>query len=335
MKRKTQYIASFSIVIILVSSYVIIDQSRVEKITASNPASVTSFNEDITHQINNKKRDKPIASSLASNPLEELEDYKASIPKGLDYETDHWCLLSQLNSDSANQGIMETSEWALSRGYADDSIKIAYSSYDTSTLDKLAEQGDVIAYSILFSRLGPGDFINHKKDYDSLVDSYYKSASALGSTAAINWKAIHHINRSKVAFEAGNNNIATEELIKFLAYYEVAFRRGDYTAFSMIDYFVNKVDIEIDDDIVHQVEIEAREIYKKMSDERRAMGLGEFDNTRPLSRERIDQMRIASVTRDSKNPWIERFIPNDDCMKMFITMQSKINAAEEYIASNN
>ena len=335
-------ISGLAIAISVVSglTYLTLTAPGLEEESGNMNADPLSNKPDSRHEIvvpvvdnsENPHHDNTVASS-SGTPLDDLADYKESLQMGLDYKKDHWCFLSQLDPESAAQGITESDAWATARGYTSSSVESAYSSYNTNTLEEMAKNGDVVAYTLLFKQIDPREFHDRKAEYDGLVDRYFDEASALGSTTAMNWKAIRHISQAKTAYRQGDNKAVTEEIIKALAYYEVAFLRGDYTAVSMIDYFINQVDINVDKEIIDKVDIEADKIYENMKARRRAVGLGEFDNSRPLSRERYDQMKIAMVTKKSSNPWFEKFVPSDDCMNDIVVMQDKLDAAEKYLAS--
>lgn len=153
-----------------------------------------------------------------------------------------------------------------------------YESYDTGTLETLANNGDVRAMLQLARRYAE-EFIA-KGDADKgleLRNELYFKAAVYGSTGALLQLGLAANTGSLKSSKKGR-----ELALEPLAYYEVAAMRGDRLAKSRLsDLSIKENDLILNDADYAYIETRAEEIYQDLQRQRHDLGLGEFDNEIP------------------------------------------------------
>jgi hypothetical protein len=175
------------------------------------------------------------------------------------------------------QNKAEINAWLSARGYRPNFTDIdEYASYDKATVEQLAQNGDIRAMQRL------GDLLLGVDAGFAKSKSAFTDAAVHGSTAAM--EAIGTVLESFVYSNAKTVLEKREAVLDVLAWYNAAALRGDRlpiseSAGSFIR--INKIGLSDQD----RVEIQARsqKIYDDLLQKRRALGLGEFDNTVPDS----------------------------------------------------
>lgn len=153
-----------------------------------------------------------------------------------------------------------------------------YESYDTGTLENLANSGDVRAMLQLARRYAE-EFIA-KGDADKgfeLRNELYFKAAVYGSTGALLQLGLAANTGSLKSSKKGR-----ELALEPLAYYEVAAMRGDRLAkLRLSDLSIQGNDLILNDADYTYIETRAEEIYQDFQRQRHDLGLGEFDNEIP------------------------------------------------------
>ena len=191
--------------------------------------------------------------------------------------------------------------WNISQGWFDFLSKTGavsdYNSYDSETLEKMSDGGDLKAMYVLAKKLRK----EHGKGFSAAEPYIWKSA-IYGSTAALVEIGQHHANRIRL-------NETLEERRKYavdaFSYYQAAAMRGDRTGVVEYAYFTMRVlDLERFNPTQEEkvlIQVKATEIYRRLSSERNQMGLGDFDTTTP---EVVD--RFLAKEKKSINVFIAR-----------------------------
>lgn len=177
--------------------------------------------------------------------------------------------------------------WNISQGWFEFMLKAGtvsdYDGYDSETLKKMSDGGDLKAMYFLAKRLR----LERGKGFSAAEPYMWKSA-IYGSTAALVQIGQHHSNRywPKETPEEGRKHA-----VEAFAYYQAAAMRGDRTGVVENAYYTMRV-LELEkfyptpeEEIL--IQEKATEIYNKLSAERNQIGLGDFDNTAPEVVERF------------------------------------------------
>lgn len=153
-----------------------------------------------------------------------------------------------------------------------------YENYETTTLEAMADNGDVRAMLQLGRRYAE-EFIskgNADKGLELRNQQYFKAA-IYGSTGALMQLGLAANTGSLKSSKHGR-----ELVLEPLAYYEVAAMRGDRLAKSNLGWLALKgSDVKLDDADYTYIETRAEEIYQDLLRQRKELGLGEFDNEIP------------------------------------------------------
>ena len=165
-------------------------------------------------------------------------------------------------------------EWLASRGYFNNGELDAYATYDVAVLEALAEQGDVIAAHALANRLlGAGQ---QQKYYEA-----YTLAAIHGSTSALVETGRYYQRQFRKYVSQNNDAAATENLIAWLAYNDVAVRRGDVDAGIKLNQHLDIRGIEVSQADRDAAKVVSDQIYQNLEAARADRGLEKFDNSVP------------------------------------------------------
>lgn len=145
-----------------------------------------------------------------------------------------------------------------------------YKNYDSETLQKLSETGDVRAMHILSDRAG------------SLDESrkILHRAAVFGSTEALTQMGtIEQINNG---IREMNPEERKEIIMESLSYYEAAEIRGDWwPKIQNHESLLERFSVELSQQEKDRVVRRGKEIYDELQENRYKLGLGNFDNSVP------------------------------------------------------
>ncbi len=176
----------------------------------------------------------------------------------------------------------QVKSWFDSRGYRYwGEAGSEYANYDEDTLKKLAQNGDVRAMKFL------GDLYLNEAKFDKSQE-VYTNAAIHGSTDTINMLGL--IMDSHIYANAKTPEAKQLAGIEVLAWYNTASLRGDrWPNIIGAKSFIKTETFEVTKEVSDQIQKRSQEIYDELSQKRRSLGLGEFDNTIPASVEQYFQ----------------------------------------------
>ncbi|HTF97092.1 MAG TPA: hypothetical protein VL995_13235 [Cellvibrio sp.] len=163
--------------------------------------------------------------------------------------------------------------WFAARGnysfYGPDAYS-EYKNYDNETLTKLSDDGDLRAMHVLSERAG--NLLERK--------SILIRAAVYGSTEALSrLSTIQDLDKRDTVKTVEDKKMA---LFEILAYQEAAEIRGDWwPKIQMRDYYTKQYQIELNSQDNALIAGMAKEIYEELSQQRKRLGLDDFDNTVP------------------------------------------------------
>lgn len=178
----------------------------------------------------------------------------------------------------------ELDRWDKTHGYFTQQEDQVYESYSEQTLKDLSAEGDVQAMLVLASYY-------LTKDYQpqEARNQLYKAA-VFGATAALPALA----DRAQIEILRGESDKTPEGrqagVTEIMAYYKVASMRGNPRAsIPYINSFKKTYQRRYGEELVltreqlNQIDQRAQEIYNELQENRRKLGLGDFDNSTPAS----------------------------------------------------
>jgi hypothetical protein len=185
----------------------------------------------------------------------------------------------------------EFTEWMAERGKFTNKEREDYQHYDPKTLESLAETGDLKAIEALAGlHLSNGD-------RQSAI-RYYEIGAVRGSTEAIEMLGIMATPKSSIETEKRR-----PAALEALAINKVLELRGDEERFKMEtdalinfyeSFFNEKLNISFEDQ--DKIDQRALEIYNDWEAKRKELGLGEFDNSKPLGAKKFFDLVKSSVS---------------------------------------
>ena len=171
--------------------------------------------------------------------------------------------------------IQKRQEWLAGKGYFYNGEVDAYDTYDIRALEALADQGDLVAIHALIERHMDSENTDREKLFGT-----YVLASVHGSTNAL--VATGHFHQMKFdSHSLWNDDIDRASLVNWMAFNEVAVRRGDIDAGVKLERNLASRKIEVSEADRALVEEAADIIYASLAQERAKLGLDEFDNSVP------------------------------------------------------
>ncbi len=159
-----------------------------------------------------------------------------------------------------------------SRGYFDEAHLVEYSSYDLTTLESLAKNGDIKAIQLLaIEKL--------KKGEEDASFQLWLDAAVYGSTQALNLAASDRFSWYVIAEDVGEKEV---HLIEAFALIHVSKRRGDHIATdSYIQLMKDIRRIDLTSEQEKKISEKADQLYEELENRRKDIGLGSFDNDVP------------------------------------------------------
>ncbi len=191
--------------------------------------------------------------------------------------------LSQTRTAGGTPADKNTLEkWFESRGRFTSESLTGYESYDIETLKKLVASGDLKAMSVLTRFYLSERYSGADGGVKAMQLS--KFAAAYGSIDALQMYSVLYEN-AKHAFTS--QKLAYDDLVEVLAWKNTAALRGDMTWNN-----VGKTDLDSSGVVLTDLDREriaqrSQEIYNELLAARKELGLGEFDNSRPVEADRF------------------------------------------------
>lgn len=174
------------------------------------------------------------------------------------------------------QETKEIREWMESRGYIGPDDEQVYGNYNDTTLIALAKNNDLRAVMFLADKaiITPdGSTAEQREQNIAKATAYWTLGAALGSTTALDYIALY-MNRGL------DDPRARPVVLNIMAIYKTIEMRGDVDlSKSSQKHFVHERSIVLTPEEQNFVNTQADEIYQDLQNKRRALGLGDFDNT--------------------------------------------------------
>ncbi len=170
----------------------------------------------------------------------------------------------------------QVKSWFDTRGYVYwGEANNEYGSYSEDTLKKLSAGGDIRAMKKL------GDLYYGEFGFDKAKEVYL-DAAVHGSTDAIH--TIGTMISISIFDKAKTPETKQAAAIETLAWYNAASLRGDrWPNIVGAKDFIKIENFQVTKEISDQIQKRSQEIYDDLAQKRRSLGLGEFDNTIPVS----------------------------------------------------
>lgn len=166
-------------------------------------------------------------------------------------------------------------KWEESRGRFDEETLKDYAGYDLETLRSLVKSGDVKAM-IALARLYVSE--QYSAEYGVKYSMpLLKTAAIHGSSYALELYAIQY---EAEHFVNGTHDRAV--LLESLSWSNAAALRGDIYPNNSATLELRRRNIQLNTEEIQSVWRRSEEIYKQLLAERRAMGLGDFDDSVPV-----------------------------------------------------
>lgn len=179
--------------------------------------------------------------------------------------------------------------WREERGYFSQEDYEQYATYDDETLERLGDQGDLLALDII------ADGYDSEGRIEKAANVRWK-AVVYGSTAALN--DLVAMNEAQLLKE---EDVDRKEIVKsMLIHAEVSAIRGDNYSIWTSLMSLNRSGIELSEKEKNDISSRAKSIYSKVEDRRRSMGLGSFINdSDPLTDIQMDYMisKLPNINR--------------------------------------
>ncbi len=176
----------------------------------------------------------------------------------------------------------QVKSWFDARGYVYwGEANNEYGSYSEDTLKKLSESGDIRAMKHL------GKLYYRQFGFEKAKEVYV-NAAAYGSTDAMHTIATN--TSISVYDRAKTSEDKQAAAIETLAWYNAANLRGDrWPNIGGAKNFISINNVQVTKEVSDQIQKRSQEIYDDLAQQRRSLGLGEFDNTIPASVEQYFQ----------------------------------------------
>ncbi len=176
----------------------------------------------------------------------------------------------------------QVKSWFDTRGYVYwGEANNEYGSYSEDTLKKLSESGDIRAMKKL------GDLYLRQYGFEK-AKQVYVNAAVYGSTDAL--ESVGTTTNFNAYIQGKTPEAKQAAAIEILAWYNAASLRGDrWPNIGGAKSFISINNFEVTDEISAQIQKRSQEIYEDLAQQRRNLGLGEFDNTIPASVEQYFQ----------------------------------------------
>jgi hypothetical protein len=165
-------------------------------------------------------------------------------------------------------------KWDESRGRFDGESLKEYADYNMDTLKVLADGGDLKAM-IALSKLYISD--EYAGEYGSSYSMpLLKKAAAYGSSYAMelyatNYDSMHYVDGS----------YTHDVMLEVLAWNNAAALRGDMYPNSTARLELQRKKVQLNEIDIQKIRTRSQEIYNEVLAERKALGLGDFDNSVP------------------------------------------------------
>lgn len=206
----------------------------------------------------------PVAEQDKHLPGQESEDEELS-------DTDMQMRLAGLPTpEEAKRGNELSKKW----GYFSMEEREVYLTYSDETLNALSEEGDLLALDILLNR-AMENYANDPEKAEALLER----AAVYGSTLAVMGKAMGASTFGSV--HKKDSAEYRDAMQESMAWYQFGLMRGDLSLRDNIRRTMEETGFEPTSQDKKAIAKRAQEIYDQLSERRRELGLGEYDNEVP------------------------------------------------------
>lgn len=173
--------------------------------------------------------------------------------------------------------VEDSIEFLMSRGYVPPDVLAMYENYSEEILRSLGNDGDLAALAILAGRYA-------EEDYDKFKNTVLKSI-VYGSISFAQVQADLYSTQSEIELSnpnSSNHTKAKQDFLLSLSWYEFIKMRGGGDAVSeLIDERIDKSAFTITETDRAITKSQGAVIYDELSNERRRLGIGDYDNSVP------------------------------------------------------
>lgn len=172
----------------------------------------------------------------------------------------------------------ESKQWFYDHGYYSNEDLAVYETYDDSILISLSKMGDVVALEVI-----AGKYIQRGKSEKAIP--FVRESIARGSTGALARLAIFALPDYTNEYDPVARKRA---IMETFALYKVAGLRGDIhiakTGLRMQKRSLEKLygTLDFTEKDYQRIDIRAQELYNQFQEERKRLGLGNFENIKPV-----------------------------------------------------
>ncbi len=291
-----------------------------------------SDNNKVDHKANNDKAQESENSEVVTEV--ELDDFdviqafsdklSSALSESLNYDDD-WCFIGELTESASAQATREIHLWKSERGLyskADRQNYSNYSNYSRETLTELANQGDLLALDVL-SRVYLFEDKNNEK-FNEVSDL----AIVRGSLAPLKYSTYHYRKQAERALDKNNSEEFQRNLSVAIFYTNISMLRGFNKEVGLLNDFLNKYNVQFNDEQLESLDSAAEEKYKQLEMKRLELGLSEFDNSIPKVIDVLYQGEFGDLLgKGQASQWVKRKIKPSRCVQEHIEFQ---NLSKQY-----
>lgn len=216
--------------------------------------------------------------------LSSMPDF--SVLEGLEVESSsehNTNRLADQNLNSVLAGFSTAEEMKLAiefletRGYVSPEALEMYQNYSEVALQAMGDEGDLVALAVLVGMYA-------ETDYDKFGNATLRSI-VHGSVSFAQMKADMHFSQSEIQrAESGHGSpdVARQEFLLSLSWYEfIKLRGGGDAVDTLIEKRIDESTFTLSENDKAAIRSQGANIYDYLSEERRRLGLGEYDNHVP------------------------------------------------------
>ena len=193
----------------------------------------------------------------------------------------------------------EQNTWKRSRGYFDKQDYLSYDGYSFETLEKLGADGDLLALHVV------GKKYRRAREYDNEHSAFFKAAIQGSTNALLELAVAHRFNR-EAYLKQGDVEAAHLEMMKEMAIYEVAAKRGDGSGVSLGLLRLARENVLLTNEQIDEIS-KGASTYLKILERERFSTIGEpFDNSTSLLEVEFQNHLHSAATNNSL--WASKFL---------------------------
>ncbi len=265
---------ALTIALIALITWILVTGNR-DKALPIKPAEPLLMQEQNTKSLASKEENQPQSAEPTNKKLNlviasEAEIEAMSIDEYLDYMLGPVEMLpADIQAEFHTQQATRNEYWE-NLGFFSDEQKEGYASYDRDTLEALGDRGDLIALDILAHKYEFED-----KNHNKAIETYFKGV-LFASAKAAQSLAIRAESTGGTYYEPDTQDYRAY-IHESIVWYKVSDMMGNKTAEGAISSMLKAQGITLNKDEWANVNQRAELIYAKLNEQRREIGLPEYD----------------------------------------------------------